>query len=688
MVIRHNMLAMNANRQFNITNKKKAKATERLSSGYKINRSADDAAGLAISEKMRRQIRGLHQAADNIQDGTSYVQTAEGALNEVDDILQRMNELAVKAANGTNDDTDREYIDNEIQQLKTELDRIFDTTTFNEKKIWEPDPNYRQQIGTESRQAVKMRNTNSRIDVTNANCGVLAYGSYLINADTSGIYVSWTGYDGNTYQTETVDWDTLEANDYSFQMSDYFGANDGTNKLYDSNGNPVFNQKVAFTPEETATIDDMIACLNGTRMSSNVYSSFSGRFENADGSNLTTSMYCSGTSCYYTASYASNHNTGTASSSANARDFDAADDVYIEPADSNGNLLSASSTSGNVTSIPAAAANNDLSAARTSTDTWEMTFYMDGIGKVTAVSDLVTYSANSDYADDDYLEWWQYSTVYVNGVAQQRKASLVKVSSEYGAGTLGSVMAALTGDKGTTTPGLLSNDNGGDCDTGGYIEIRFTMTAENAFTFGDGRSSKSIGSFDLRVNVSNTDTEQDILDKINNALNSQTIFDMYSPSATNDGSNIGTATANTHMIDVPVYGGQCGIIIQAGPEAPDDILITYDALSTIYLGIDNTSVLTEADCDAALADIKAAMQVVNAQRADFGAYQNRLEHAYNNNKNIEENTQYAESQIRDTDMASTMVEYSNLNILQQAGQAMLANANSSQQAIIQLVQSL
>ena len=132
MVVQHNMQAMNANRMLNVTTTNQAKATEKLSSGYKINRAADDAAGLSISEKMRKQIRGLDQASTNAQDGISAVQTAEGALNEVHSMLQRMNELAVQAANGTNSESDRQAIQNEITQLETEIDRVAETTKFNE----------------------------------------------------------------------------------------------------------------------------------------------------------------------------------------------------------------------------------------------------------------------------------------------------------------------------------------------------------------------------------------------------------------------------------------------------------------------------------------------------------------------------------------------------------------------------
>ena len=133
MVVQHNMQAANANRMLNVTTGQQAKSTEKLSSGYRINRAADDAAGLTISEKMRKQIRGLDQASTNAQDGVSSVQTAEGALTEVHSMLQRMNELATQAANGTNSkDSDRQAIQDEIDQLTTEIDRVSETTKFNE----------------------------------------------------------------------------------------------------------------------------------------------------------------------------------------------------------------------------------------------------------------------------------------------------------------------------------------------------------------------------------------------------------------------------------------------------------------------------------------------------------------------------------------------------------------------------
>lgn len=155
MIVQHNLTAMNSNRMLGITTKSQAKSTEKLSSGYKINRAADDAAGLSISEKMRRQIRGLTQASANAEDGISCVQTAEGALNEVHDMLHRLTELAVKGENGTLTSVDRSYIQSEVKQLMSEIDRIQSTTTFNEQNLLDGSfDNKGLQVGAESGQHI------------------------------------------------------------------------------------------------------------------------------------------------------------------------------------------------------------------------------------------------------------------------------------------------------------------------------------------------------------------------------------------------------------------------------------------------------------------------------------------------------------------------------------------------------
>ncbi|MDE5718556.1 MAG: flagellin [Lachnospiraceae bacterium] len=170
MIVKHNITAMNSNRMLGLTTSSQAKSTEKLSSGYKINRAADDAAGLSISEKMRRQVRGLTQASSNAQDGISVVQTAEGALNEVEDMLQRMNELAVKGENGTLTTSDRASIQAEIGQLMSEIDRVQSTTTFNEMNLLDGKFIKGLQVGAEAGQ---------HIDISIKNMSISALASYI-----------------------------------------------------------------------------------------------------------------------------------------------------------------------------------------------------------------------------------------------------------------------------------------------------------------------------------------------------------------------------------------------------------------------------------------------------------------------------------------------------------------------------
>ena len=168
MVVQHNLTAMNANRQLGITTGAQAKSSEKLSSGYRINRAGDDAAGLKISEKMRSQIRGLDKASSNAQDGISLIQTAEGALNEAHSILQRMNELAVQGANDTNQSIDRDAINDELEALTTELDRISQTTQFNKQNLLD---------GTFSDKKLQVgANTDQKIEVSIDNMNATSLG--------------------------------------------------------------------------------------------------------------------------------------------------------------------------------------------------------------------------------------------------------------------------------------------------------------------------------------------------------------------------------------------------------------------------------------------------------------------------------------------------------------------------------
>jgi flagellin len=176
MVVQHNIQAMNANRQLGITTSAQAKSTEKLSSGYRVNRAGDDAAGLAISEKMRNQIRGLDKASTNAQDGISLIQVAEGALNETHSILQRMNELATQAANDTNTSTDRNAIQNEMNQLTSEINRIQSTTQFNTMNLIDGNfKNKNLQVGSLSGQKIQ-------IDISNMNASALGVSGLSVSS--------------------------------------------------------------------------------------------------------------------------------------------------------------------------------------------------------------------------------------------------------------------------------------------------------------------------------------------------------------------------------------------------------------------------------------------------------------------------------------------------------------------------
>ena len=224
MVVQHNMSAMNANRMLSGVSSAQSKSTEKLSSGYRINRAADDAAGLSISEKMRGQIRGLNQASTNAQDGISLIQTAEGALNESHSILQRMRELSVQAANGTETDDDREAVQNEIEQLQSELTRISDTTEFNTMKLLDGS------LGSKS-----ATSTGAKLDGASiATFSATTMTSNSIKTDLSGLAGSTITdtfeIDGNTFN---VDWSKGDAKDFLSKYSvDLFAMTDAQTKSF------------------------------------------------------------------------------------------------------------------------------------------------------------------------------------------------------------------------------------------------------------------------------------------------------------------------------------------------------------------------------------------------------------------------------------------------------------------------
>lgn len=203
MVVQHNLTAMNANRQLGVTTSSQAKATEKLSSGYRINRAGDDAAGLKISEKMRSQVRGLTKASTNAQDGVSLIQTAEGALNEAHSILQRMNELAVQGANDTNESIDRDAIDEELDALTKELDRISTTTQFNKQNLLD---------GTFTAQNLQVgANANQKIEISIGNMNAATLGLKSIKGQESSVVQKGKKPTTVTYKDYIYQYDTTTA---------------------------------------------------------------------------------------------------------------------------------------------------------------------------------------------------------------------------------------------------------------------------------------------------------------------------------------------------------------------------------------------------------------------------------------------------------------------------------------------
>ena len=200
MIVQHNLTAMNSNRQLGVTTSAQAKSSEKLSSGYRINRAGDDAAGLKISEKMRSQVRGLTRASTNAQDGVSLIQTAEGALNEAHSILQRMNELAVQGANDTNENIDREAINEELDQLTQELDRISTTTQFNKQNLLDG--------SFESKNLHVGANANQKIQISIDNMNAETLGLRSIKGQESGDTQKGEKPASVTYKGMTYQWDS------------------------------------------------------------------------------------------------------------------------------------------------------------------------------------------------------------------------------------------------------------------------------------------------------------------------------------------------------------------------------------------------------------------------------------------------------------------------------------------------
>ncbi len=643
MVIQHNMTAMNSNRQFGITTGARAQSAEKLSSGYKINRAADDAAGLAISEKMRRQIRGLTQAEDNVQDGISYVQVADGALAEIDDILARMTELCVKAATESLTTEDREYIDAEIQKLKAESNRTFHTTTFNEKLIWDENTTDRKQIGTEKRNLITWgRTSGQKTDITSVNKGVWPVSSFGfdVSGDSKTVKLKWTGYDGVNYESKPFDipdLETLKRDGFSMPIND-------STMDYNTYPNAVgIEPAISMTIDDEATREQFINRLKTYTISSGLTYGISPTFKMA--ADYSPSPYVSLSTGGHI-SYLAGLVSGKALSGT--------DNNHIKTMPVSGLNRSTPEQFDYVVSKDA----NTLPAGGTFNASIKFT------GNVSVWSE--------DRRPETEGIWWEYT--------QDKKDTYGK-GYGYDSSAIATSLDNITSESGLNN--ILTNSS-----KTSHIQLSFNIKNEEAVRYSydngdgtrkDGSSLTDMGDFYLTIDVRPGATAADVKGIINAIQGIQI--------GTAEGTKMGLGYYSSEY-DGPVYGGTMALEIQAGADGTQDnrIPIIYDVLNNHSLKISDLNTLTVESSQKGLSQVKNAAQIVDEQRSVFGAYQNRLEHTYNNLGNVVENTQSAESIIRDTDMAAEMVRFSNLNILAQAGQSMMAQANQTNQGVLSLLQ--
>lgn len=645
MIIQHNLLSLFTSNQLNINSKKRVNSAEKLSSGYRINRAADDAAGLSISEKMRAQIRGLSQAAENIQDGISYAQVADGALQEVTNIMQRIRVLSVQASNDISTDNDRDDIDTEIQQLKKGIDTIFHDTEFNTIKVWDTNTDNKVQIGTEPKQAVTMNNPSQMFTITDKNKGAVAYSSYKINvmgtdqADTEnyGIRLTWTGYNGNEYSTNLIDWDTINGSNVNFNISDYLDVSN--NQELEG-----ISFEISYNVTESATINDIAKALDGVVISSSPITSQS----------ITNTQNNSDISLGVDISYLAELASG--------RIMDHYDTAFMSP-----NL---SGTITNNVTTP------DYDKNPIDSTGLSFRFNMNNIGTVTANSTNLYYYSNDTSAATEG-KWWKYVT-YGNNTYQ---STLTYSPAIPGTG-LDSILSCLNREDGYSVTK--------DANANGYIVLSFNLSSDSTYNYG-GKTSNNIGTITVGIHVSDNDTQEDLIDKIRSSFNEDSIIDIFagteSDNSPSDAYNFSYGgEARTSIIDVPIYQACHDVAIQVGANSNESIHFVYDSLRTTNLGIANVNTQTRINASNAISEIDKGLAIVNEQRSLFGAYENRLEHAYSNSMNTAENLQNSESRIRDLDVADEIIENSKRNILEQTITSILTQNNQNIQNVLKLLE--
>ena len=633
MVVQHNMQAANANRMLNVTTSAQSKSTEKLSSGYKINRAADDAAGLTISEKMRKQIRGLDRASTNAEDGVSAVQTAEGALTEVHSMLQRMNELATQSANGTNSTTDRQAIQDEIDQLTTEIDRVSETTKFNETYLLKGDTD-----GATSAKNV------------NAHDAGLA-GKLVANGDgTSTFKLDKALADGDnvTIAGKKYTIGSTTASTDGFEKLDTLGAKKVSvgDSVTDANGNK----------------KTLVDKFSNTGTAANIY-------EAGDKIKIDGKEYTIATTTDLSKT------TGAELSSADAQQM-------VSEALANGKEASFTSKA-TAKGIYAANATMDVKIV-SALDTNEVSSL--GIATTAKVSDLKgTALAAGDVVSlsGKAITATAEAPANMSTVKDIVKSLQKNDAIQIGGKTITiSDKTSLADDKYTVNDALsLLNDK----DTVNFDNVT-SAEGKAALTVSGLKASTDYTAVDTKVAASgdNVISDKDAYSMMAEELQKASSIGA-DVAAEVKSDNSGNFTIKQGTVDVK-EALSFNLHVGADADSTNKITVDIDSMSSAGLGIKGIKADTEQDATYAIDAIADAISQVSSQRSALGAIQNRLEHTINNLDNVVENTTTAESRIRDTDMAEEMVNYSKNNILAQAGQSMLAQANQSNQGVLSLLQ--
>lgn len=584
-VVAHNLAAMNAQRQYSITSYRRAKATEKLSSGFRINRAADDAAGLSISEKMRRQIRGLTQGVQNTQEGISLCQVADGALAEVNDMLHRITELSVKAATGTNSDVDRKYIQQEISQILSEIDRIGDETTFNEEYVFRGahDIVYNPDGSVSTMQDIE-------------------FGDMILVDVAAGKTPLKNGEKMDKLHLQAIVNDpTLALDGQAFNM--IYGSGSTSNssfRITDAQG----VKTIVEVEDANVVVSDFAADPAGTAWSRKA------TYTGPNGEQLVMTQKVqlatpSATEKNYVITY----------------EFDKSADI------ANVEFAFHTDTAYN---------NNDVCEG----------YYISG----TRVDKTCIYTEDTSPVTAGKT----HDNLYEGNIPDS--FSIVDVDKALSF----SEKISFNGQK----PDTVSLGIYNQIDQWGYYDDLDTRLGQNAIR-------KDMG-FTLYYDLGDLSGGNIIS------------FNYGIASAEQDPNLQGvTLTPNTDLMQK--HDPTLSVWIQSGVESGEGMFVTIEEMNTAALGIEGIDLSTVDGAEAANIAVKKALQNISSNRAVIGAQQNRLEHIVSNEENIIENTTAAESSIRDADMAKIMVEYSNLGILEQAGQAMMAQANQSNAGILNLL---